>query len=91
MSSGASFFLTVCVLGVALGLSYRPVGDYLARVYTSSRHLLVERWIYRAIGVDPDADQRWPVYARCLLAFSLGVSPLALLAPKGSAVAPLLE
>ena len=71
MSSGASFFLTVCVLGIALGLSYRPVGDYLARVYTSSRHLLVERWIYRAMGVDPDADQRWPVYARCLLAFSL--------------------
>ena len=71
MSSTTSLLLTVSVLALALGLSYRPFGDYLARVYTSNRHLRVERWMYRTIGVDPDADQRWTVYARCLVAFSL--------------------
>ena len=86
MSSTTSFLLSVSVLAVALGLSYRPFGDYLARVYTSSRHLRVERWMYRAIGVDPDADQRWSVYARCLVAFSLGIGALPLPAPTAPAV-----
>ena len=43
----------------------------MARVYTSENHSRVERGLYRVMGVDPDADQRWPVYARALLAFSL--------------------
>ena len=71
MSSTTSFLLSVSLLSAALGLSYRPFGDYLARVYTSNRHLRVERWLYRAMGVDPDADQRSTVYTRCLVAFSL--------------------
>jgi K+-transporting ATPase ATPase A chain len=66
-------------LAVALGLSYRPFGDYLARVYTSGRHLRGERLAYRALGVDPDADQTWSAYLRAVLAFSL-VSVLALYA-----------
>ena len=62
--SERAFFLTVGVLAVALGLSL-PAARRLhgARLH-SERHLRVERWIYRAIGVDPDADQRWPVYVR---------------------------
>ena len=31
----------------------------------------MERALYRLGGVDPEADQRWPVYARSVLAFSL--------------------
>ena len=42
----------------------------MARVYTSEHDTRVERVIYRVMGVDPKADQRWPVYARALLAFS---------------------
>ncbi|MER3452736.1 MAG: potassium-transporting ATPase subunit KdpA [Acidimicrobiia bacterium] len=31
----------------------------------------LERLVYRACGVDPGAEQRWPTYARSLLAFSV--------------------
>ena len=42
----------------------------MARVYTSDHDTGPERALYRLMGVDPRADQRWPVYARSLLAFS---------------------
>ncbi len=57
-------------LVAALALVHRPFGDYMARVYTSSHHLRAERWIHRAIGSNPDAEQRWPAYLRAVLAFS---------------------
>ncbi|RII41030.1 potassium-transporting ATPase subunit KdpA [Galactobacter valiniphilus] len=47
-----------------------PLGDYMARVYSSPRHLRVERWLYRATGVNPDAEQSWRRYLGGLLAFS---------------------
>src|ERR1700691_1967151 len=40
------------------------------RVYTSPRHLKVEKAIYRIIGVDREAEQQWGTYARSVLAFS---------------------
>jgi K+-transporting ATPase ATPase A chain len=49
---------------------YRPLGAYMARAYTSEHDTRVERFCYRVMGVDPKGDQRWPVYARSLLAFS---------------------
>ncbi|MFI0859589.1 potassium-transporting ATPase subunit KdpA [Streptomyces smyrnaeus] len=61
----------VSALIVALALVHRPLGDYMARVYSSRRHLRVERWMYRAVGADPDAQMRWPAYLRGMLAFSL--------------------
>ena len=42
----------------------------MARVYSSEGSLRVERWIYRAAGVDPTFEQRWTAYAMSLLAFS---------------------
>ena len=42
----------------------------MTRVYTSPRHLGVERFVYRLTGVDPDADQRWTAYLRGVLSFS---------------------
>ncbi|MDQ1485850.1 MAG: potassium-transporting ATPase potassium-binding subunit [Actinomycetota bacterium] len=56
---------------LALALTYRPFGDYMARVYTSKTHLRAERLVYRAIGVNPDADQKWSTYLRSVLAFSV--------------------
>jgi K+-transporting ATPase ATPase A chain len=61
----------VGTLVVALALAYRPMGDYMYRVYTSERHFGVERVFYRAIGVNPKVDQRWNSYLRSVLAFSL--------------------
>jgi K+-transporting ATPase ATPase A chain len=79
MSDTTAGLLQVGLLLLALAVSYRPVGAYMARVYESEHDSRVERLIYRVIGVDSQADQRWPVYARALLAFS-AVSVLGLYA-----------
>jgi potassium-transporting ATPase potassium-binding subunit len=65
------FILQALTLIVVLGLIYRPLGDYMAHVYTTKKNLKVERGFYRLIGVDPASEQSWPVYLRSLLAFSL--------------------
>ncbi|MGW2424354.1 potassium-transporting ATPase subunit KdpA [Streptomyces sp. NPDC001709] len=64
----------------ALALVYVPLGTYMARVYSSKKHLRVEKWIYKGIGADPDAEMTWPAYLRAVLAFSaVGVLFLYLL------------
>ncbi|MEE4541260.1 potassium-transporting ATPase subunit KdpA [Streptomyces sp. V4-01] len=71
MNDTLAGWLQVIALIGALALSYRPLGDHLAHTLTSVRHLRAERAIYRLGGVDGDADQRWPVYLRSVLAFSV--------------------
>ncbi|MFJ1900277.1 potassium-transporting ATPase subunit KdpA [Streptomyces sp. NPDC088115] len=71
MSPVLAGVLQLLALVVALGLAYRPLGDHMARVYTSPRHLRAEKWIYRAVGADPNAQMRWPAYLRGVLAFSV--------------------
>ncbi|MGN6761872.1 MAG: potassium-transporting ATPase subunit KdpA [Leifsonia sp.] len=61
----------VATLVLLLGVAYRPLGDYMARVFTSERDMRVERGVYRLIGVDPRASQSWPAYLRAVLAFSV--------------------
>ncbi|MCX4532112.1 potassium-transporting ATPase subunit KdpA [Streptomyces sp. NBC_01669] len=70
MSPVLAGVLQLLALVVALGLAYRPLGDYMAGVYSSKKHLRVEKWIYRAIGANPDTEMRWPAYLRGVLAFS---------------------
>ncbi len=70
MSDTLAGLLQVGTLILALALCYRPLGDYLARVVTSERDLRGERLVYRLVGIDPRADQRWQVYAASVLAFS---------------------
>jgi len=60
--------LTVVVIIVAL---YRPLGDYMARIFTTKRDLRVERGFYRLIGVDAQSEQSWMSYLRSVLVFSL--------------------
>ena len=79
MSETTAALLQIALLIGALAACYRPLGAYMARVYTSDHHTRVERAMYRLMGVDPSADQRWPIYARSLLAFS-GMSVLGLYA-----------
>jgi potassium-transporting ATPase potassium-binding subunit len=62
--------LFVISLIVALAVSYRFLGDYMYRVVSSTRHSIVERGVYRLVGVNPDGEQSWGVYARSVLAFS---------------------
>jgi K+-transporting ATPase ATPase A chain len=70
MNTTTAAILMIAVLVAVLAIVHVPFGDYMARVYTSSRHLRVERGIYRLVGVDPDREQTWGVYARSVLAFS---------------------
>ncbi|ACZ22610.1 K+-transporting ATPase, KdpA [Sanguibacter keddieii DSM 10542] len=69
----------ISLLVAALAAVHLPLGAYLAHVYTSPRHLRVERLGYRVMRVDADAEQRWTSYLFSLLGFSL-VSLLALYA-----------
>ncbi|MGB3442423.1 MAG: potassium-transporting ATPase subunit KdpA [Actinophytocola sp.] len=71
MSPTVAGLLQVGVLMVALVAVYKPLGDYMARVFTGTKHLAVERAVYRVVRVNPDAEQRWPVYAAGVLGFSL--------------------
>ncbi|MER8222648.1 potassium-transporting ATPase subunit KdpA [Streptomyces sp. NPDC094143] len=63
--------LQLLALTAALALAHKPLGTYLAEVYSSGRHLRVEKWIYKGIGADPDTQMRWPAYLRGVLAFSV--------------------
>jgi potassium-transporting ATPase potassium-binding subunit len=71
MSSSLAGFLQLGLLVVALAACYKPLGDYIARIFTSEKHLRAEKALYKTMGVEADADQRWGTYARSLLAFSL--------------------
>ena len=68
------FIAQLATIAALVALLYRPLGDYMARVFTSTRDLRIERGFYRLIGVNPKAEQSWGVYLRSILAFSaLGI------------------
>ncbi|MEV2248703.1 potassium-transporting ATPase subunit KdpA [Streptomyces sp. NPDC049970] len=70
MSPQTAGVLQLLALIAALALAYRPLGDHMARVYSSEKHYKPEKWIYKAIGANPAAEMRWPAYLRGVLAFS---------------------
>ena len=77
---GWLFVAEVATLVVLLALCYRPLGDHMARTYTTARDTRVERGLYRVLGVDPDAEQSWRNYLRSVIVFSVaGVLALYLL------------
>jgi K+-transporting ATPase ATPase A chain len=71
MSSALAGWLQLLLLVAALAACYIPLGNYLARIFTSDKHWRVEKGIYKVIGVDSSADQKWSNYIRSMLAFSL--------------------
>ena len=79
-----SGWVQLLVLVALLAIAYRPLGDYMAWVYSTDRPLRVERWIYRVAGVDPAFEQRWTGYAMSLLAFSVCSVLLAVHPPAGA-------
>jgi potassium-transporting ATPase potassium-binding subunit len=70
MNSSLAGILQIVLLVAALAVCYKPLGDYIARVFMSPKHWRVEKGFYRVMGIDPEADQRWGTYARSMLAFS---------------------
>ncbi|MFG1937044.1 MULTISPECIES: potassium-transporting ATPase subunit KdpA [Micromonospora] len=70
MSMTTAGVLFVLSLVAALVAVHRPFGDHMYRVVAGTRSSLLERGIYRLVGVNPAAEQTWGVYARSVLAFS---------------------
>ncbi len=80
MGDNAAGLLTVATVLIALAVCYRPLGDWMAHVFTTQRHWRIERLVYRSVGVDPDAEQGGRTYALAVLAFSFaGIVVLAAL------------
>jgi K+-transporting ATPase ATPase A chain len=70
MSSTAAAVIFIVSLAVALAVAYRPFGDYMYRSLRPKGHSRFERLVFKVIGVNPDGEQSWGVYARSVLAFS---------------------
>ncbi|MFP5022928.1 potassium-transporting ATPase subunit KdpA [Pseudonocardia phyllosphaerae] len=58
------------LLVVLLAAAWKPLGDWMARVYTDERHWRIERVLYRICRVDAATGQRWTTYAAGVLGFS---------------------
>ena len=81
------------VVGV-LALAYVPLGDYMARVYTTDsgmrwKDLRVESLIYRLCRIDPRSEQTWFGYAASVLGFSLASALFLYLFQRVQGVLPL--
>ena len=70
MSSTLAGWLQVGLLVAALAACYVPLGNYIAKIFTTNQHWRVERAIFKATGINPDVDQSWGQYLRSMLAFS---------------------
>ncbi|MCP2243848.1 potassium-transporting ATPase subunit KdpA [Lentzea aerocolonigenes] len=70
MSPTAAGLLQVGILVAALAAAYRPLGDYMARVFRAEKHSKLELAIYRVGRIDPDTEQKWSTYAYGVLGFS---------------------
>ena len=66
------FFWTIATLVIALGLTWRYLGSYMAAVFDGRVHFLgfVERPVYRLLGTSPEQEQTWKRYAGSLIIFS---------------------
>jgi K+-transporting ATPase ATPase A chain len=62
--------LQIATVVLILALLYRPLGDWIARIYTAGKDWRVERGMYRLVGVDPKSEQTWQAYLRGVLVFS---------------------
>ena len=71
MNTAVASGLQLATVIVVLAALYVPLGDYMARVYTSTRDLAGERLLYRIARVDPARNQTWVGYALAVLGFSL--------------------
>ena len=64
------FVAQLVTVGGLIAAIHRPLGDYMAGVYTRGTDSRAERFVYRLVGVDPASQQSWPAYLRSVLAFS---------------------
>ncbi|HET6503486.1 MAG TPA: potassium-transporting ATPase subunit KdpA [Amycolatopsis sp.] len=89
MSDTWAGLIQVGILLVALAVVYKPLGDFMARAFTSEKHWRVERLVYRLVRVNPESEQRWTTYATGTLAFGLVSALLLYLLQRLQPVLPL--
>jgi K+-transporting ATPase ATPase A chain len=70
MSSAVAGWLQAGLLIAALAACYIPLGNYMAHIFTTNKDWKIERFLYKLMGINKDADQKWSVYVRSILAFS---------------------
>ena len=63
---------TLITLVIALGLTWRYLGSYMAAVFEGRVHFLAwaERPVYRALGTSPEQEQNWKRYAASMVIFT---------------------
>jgi potassium-transporting ATPase potassium-binding subunit len=87
------------VLRVLLALAVvfalvKPLGAYMARVYTGGRTMLdpvlrpLERFLYRWSGIDPDEEMSWQTYSIAVLMFTFAGMLLLYALQRAQAVLP---
>lgn len=66
------FTWTIITLVIALGLTWRYLGSYMAAVFEGRVHFLgwAERPVYRLLGTGPEQEQTWKRYAGSMVVFS---------------------
>ena len=66
------FTWTIITLVIALGLTWRYLGSFMAAVFDGRVHFLAwaERPVYRLLGTSPEQEQNWKRYATSLIIFS---------------------
>jgi K+-transporting ATPase ATPase A chain len=66
------FTWTIVALVVVMAIAWRFLGSYMVSVYEGRTRWLsmVERPVYRIIGVDPEHEQSWQRYSASVIAFS---------------------
>ncbi|ROP78886.1 K+-transporting ATPase ATPase A chain [Frigoribacterium sp. PhB107] len=71
MNDTLAGLLQIATVVLVLVVLHRPLGDHMARTFTSTRDLAAERLLYRVVGVDSSSEQTWRAYLRGVLAFSV--------------------
>lgn len=66
------FAITIITLVIALGLTWRYLGSYMAAVFEGRVLFLgwAERPVYRLLGTSPEKEQNWKRYAASMVIFS---------------------
>src|SRR5258707_1256738 len=71
--------LQILIVLVILFLLVKPVGTYMAAVFTGKKTVLdrvfdpVDNAIYKVSGVKPREQQRWPAYVKAMLITNLAM------------------
>ncbi|MET3804941.1 K+-transporting ATPase ATPase A chain [Nakamurella sp. UYEF19] len=71
MSPAIIAALEIALVIAVLAAIHVPLGDYIAKIYTSQKDWKLEKGFYRVLRIDAKADQRWYTYLISVMTFSV--------------------